>query len=414
MDVFLQLLIVLVLARLCGEGAERLGQASSVGELIAGIALAAAASLAGGSVPVLGGLADSQALDTVADLGIFFLVLLAGIEMKPTEIARASGGALVIAVGGVLLPLAGGVGLAWIFLPASELKPALALVVGVSMAITAIPATVKVFSDFKLLHARVGELVVAAAIFDDVFGLFLLAVLTAVVQTGEMPALTSLVLLLGKVAVFFAVTIALGVHVYPRISRGIRAMRAAAVEFSAIVGVALAYGWLAEAMGMHWIMGAFMAGLYFEESRVGRRAYNDLKLIVGAVTGGLLGPMFFAWIGLKVDLGTFAAVPFFLLLLIAVAFAGKVVGAGFAGHWIGLPRREALIVGVGMSSRGAMELVVLSIVLDAGLFTAAEDPDPVLANLFSALVIMAMVNTLLSPIVLRRICRKGGHKRRHT
>jgi Kef-type K+ transport system membrane component KefB len=411
MDVFLQLLIVLVLARLCGEGAERLGQSSSVGELIAGVALAAAAGLAGGVVPVLGGLADSQALDTVADLGIFFLVLLAGIEMKPTDIARASRGALAIAVGGMLLPLAGGVGLAWVFLPPSELKPALALVVGVSMAITAIPATVKVFSDFKLLHARVGELVVAAAIFDDVFGLFLLAVLTAVIQTGQVPELSTLAILLLKVTAFFAVTIALGVHVYPRISKGIRAMRAAAVEFSAVVGVALAYGWLAEALGMHWIMGAFMAGLYFEESRVGRRAYNDLKLIVGAVTGGLLGPMFFAWIGLKVDLGTFSAVPSFLILLIAVAFAGKVIGAGLPARWIGLPRREALIVGVGMSSRGAMELVVLSIVLEAGLFAAVNGTDPVVANLFSALVIMAMLNTLLSPLLLRRICRKG--RRRH-
>ncbi len=154
---------------------------------------------------------------------------------------------------------------------------------------------------------------------------------------------------------------------------------------------------------MHWIMGAFMASLYFEESRVGVRAYKDLKLIVNALTAGLLGPMFFAWIGLQVDLGAIPAVPGLLLALIAVAFLGKLIGAGLPALWLGFGRRDALTVGIGMSGRGAMELVVLGIVLEAGLFERAEAADAVTGHLFSALVIMAMVTTLIVPLALRAL-----------
>jgi Kef-type K+ transport system membrane component KefB len=409
-ETFLQLLVLLLLARAFGEGAERLGQQSSVGELIAGVALATVLALFGGALPVLGDMVDSEVLATVADLGIFFLVLLAGIEMEPAEIARSSRGAFAIALGGMILPLAGGIGLGWLVLPESELKPALALVVGVSMAITAIPATAKVFSEFGLLHTPLGEMVISAAVFDDVFGLFLLAVVTAFVQTGQVPDPWVLVWLLAKMAAFFAITIALGVHLYPRISRRLRQMEADALELSAMVALGLGYGWLAEFLGMHWIMGAFMAGLYFEESRVGQQAYEDLKLIVSVLTAGLLGPMFFAWIGLQVDLAAVAAIPGIVLALIVVAFLGKLVGAGLPALWIGLDRREALTVGIGMSARGAIELVVLSIVLEAGLFAQADAAEPVTAHLFSALVIMAMVTTLLAPIALRRLVQREAPK----
>jgi Kef-type K+ transport system membrane component KefB len=343
----------------------------------------------------------------VAQLGVFFLVLLVGIEIKPAEIVRASRGAFFVALGGMLLPLAGGIVLGWLVLPDSDIKGGLVLVIGVSMAITAIPVTAKVLSEFGLLHTPLGRMVISAALFDDVFGLFLLAALTASIETGHFPDVAALAWLLAKIAAFFGITIALGVHLYPRISRRIGVMEAAALELSAIVVLGLGYGWLAEALGMHWIMGAFMAGLYFEESRVGARAYEDLRLIVNVLTAGLLGPMFFAWIGLQVDLGAVSAVPGLLLALIAIAFLGKLIGAGLPALWLGFGRREALTVGIGMSGRGAMELVVLGIVLEAGLFGPAEATHAVTGHLFSALVIMALVTTLMVPLALRALLGSG-------
>jgi Kef-type K+ transport system membrane component KefB len=272
-EIFAELLALLLMTRALGEAAERLGQPASVGELSAGILLALAAAKFGQDLPFLDRLASSEALEYAANLGIFFLVLLAGVELDPREIRENSAGAFVVALGGMALPLLGGLGLAWIFLPESELKQGQVLLVGVALSISAIPATVKVFTDLGLLHARVGQTVISAAVFDDVLGLFLLAVLLALLQTGQVPDVATLGLLLAKVAGFFVVTIALGTHVYPRVRRGLKLMQAAAMEFSALVAVALAYGFLAELLGLHWILGAFMAGLYFAPSRVGPAAY---------------------------------------------------------------------------------------------------------------------------------------------
>jgi Kef-type K+ transport system membrane component KefB len=122
----------------------------------------------------------------------------------------------------------------------------------------------------------------------------------------------------------------------------------------------------------------------------------------------VLGPLFFAYIGLQVDLSAVLAVPLFVILLSLVAFLGKFVGAGVPALWIGLQRPEALMVGVGMASRGAVELVVLGIVLEAGLFRQSSDGEPLVTHLFSALVIMAVVNTLLSPLLLRILSKRRG------
>ena len=406
MELFAELLVLLFATRALGEAAERLGQPASVGELSAGILLALAATKFGQDLPFLDRLAASEALEYAANLGIFFLVLLAGVELDPKEIRENSRGAFVVALGGMALPLLGGLGLAWVFLPESELKQGQVLLVGVALSISAIPATVKVFTDLGLLHERVGETVISAAVFDDVLGLFLLAILLAVLQTGQVPDLATLGLLLAKVAGFFAITIALGTHVYPRVRRGLKLMQAAAMEFSALVAVALAYGFLAELLNLHWILGAFMAGLYFAPSRVGPAAYTEMKAILTALTSGILGPLFFTSIGLRVDLATVTAVPLFLSLLIAVAFLGKVVGAGLPALWVGLGRREALVVGVGMSARGAVELVVISIAYEVGLFASPGVGDPLVTHLFSSLILMAVITTLLTPIILRRILPK--------
>jgi Kef-type K+ transport system membrane component KefB len=356
------------LVRVFGGLAERTGLPASVGEIIAGISLAFLAIQFSQKIPFLSQVTSSEALSIVAELGIFFLVLVAGIEMEPKEIQESSTASFVVAVGGMALPLAGGFSLAWYFLPASELKLIQALITGVALSISAIPATVKILNDLDLLHTKMGRTIVSAAIFDDVFGLFLLAIVLALIESGNAPTLMSLLWLMGKIALFFVITINLGAHVYPRIHKGIRALNVTAIDFSALAGVALAYGWLAEVLGMHWIMGAFMAGIYFEPSRVGKIAYEELKLICSAITAGFLGPFFFGYIGLRVDLSAISEAPVFLLLLILIAIGGKTIGAGLPARAFGFTNRESLSVGVGMSARGAVELAILSIAYEAGVF----------------------------------------------
>ena len=138
-----------------------------------------------------------------------------------------------------------------------------------------------------------------------------------------------------------------------------------------------------------------------------RSTYTEMKVILTAITGGVLGPLFFASIGLRVDLGALVEVPLFVLLLIAVAVLGKVAGAGLPALLSGMERREALAVGVGLSARGAVELVIVDIALRAGMFSVPGVTSVVLENLFSAVVVMAIVTTLVTPIVLKRVYGSG-------
>jgi len=242
---------------------------------------------------------------------------------------------------------------------------------------------------------------VAAAIFDDVIGLFLLAVLTGVIQTGHIPDITSFAIIIGKVCLFFGVAIGLGVHVYPRVSARIKALKATALEFSILMAIALGYALLAEFLGMHWILGAFVTGLYFGPRRVGDQAYREMMLIVSGVTSGSLALLFLASIGLQVDLSVVMAIPGVLGLLILIASLGKFLGAGIPAALAGFNRHDAAVIGVGMNARGAVELVVLSIAANAGLFASDNGNDSIVGNLFSALVIIAVVTTLMTPILLR-------------
>lgn len=401
------LLCLLLLARICGVAAERIGQAAPVGELLAGVVIALAMLQLAPLEAHFAAARASVYLDEIAALAIFFLVLQAGVELEPKEVFAASRGALLVALGGVLLPLALGFGLAWWALPPSELKPAQALVVGVAISVTAIPATARVFEELGLLHSRLGVMVLSAALIDDVFGLLLLAMVTTVAATGGAADLAALGWLTAKAAGFFAVTGLLGVHVYPHISGRLREEKVVALELSALVAVGLGYALFAEALGLHWVVGAFMAGLFFEPQRIGRQPYDDMRLILAAICSGVLGPLFFVSIGLRVDLTAAAAEPLLLVLVILAAFFGKLVGAGIPARLLGFNRRDACAVGVGMSARGAVELIILGVVAEAGVFAPGAG-DGVVSSLFSVLVLMAVVTTFATPLALRWLLKRDG------
>ena len=398
-----EVLVVLLAARVLGRLAVACHQTSSIGEILAGVLLA----LTLVSLPVelvwLDGLKDSQAVEVIGEAGIFLLLLLTGIEMQPEEISGHSREAVLVAAGGMLLPLALGFLLGWLFLPPSELKQGQALIIGVGLSISAIPVAAKVFMELGLLHEAVGEIVIAAAVIDDVLGLVLLAVAAHLITQGNLPGPGGFLLLLLSVCAFFAVTLAVGVYGYARLWRWLRRWQVPGISLTVLVALALLFGALAELLGLHFVLGPFVAGLFFETKSVGQETYDRVKATVGTVTSAVAAPIFFAWIGLQLDLGAVFNVPGFLAALIAVAFLGKLIGAGLPAFWSGLDARHSLAVGVGLSGRGAVELVIASIAQKSGLFLAGDGGHPIVGNLFSALVITAVVTTLFVPIGLRWI-----------
>lgn len=409
MELLYIFLILLALTRAAAELAERLRLPALAGELLAGIALGVVLSHYSETFPVLGHLQENEAFNGILDLGIFFLLLLAGIEMEPAEIVEAGRRAVLIAFGGFLVPLAMGFGLTWGFLPDSDLRFSQALFVGTALAITALPVSVKVLMDMGQLHSRAGETIVSAALFDDIFSLILLAVLTSVLESGALPSAWALAWLVAKVIAYFGVTVAIGWFLFPLIGRYIERARVSEFEFSMLLVVAMLYAVIAELMGMHFVLGAFVAGLFISPLTTNARDLEAVKQKISGVTYGFFAPVFFASIGLHVTFDAFTHIPLFLTLLIAVAFAGKLLGSGLPAYWLGLNRAESLTVGFGMSGRGAIELIIAGIALDAGLFNQPDPATPIIANLFSAVVIVAIVTTLAMPLFLRlTVHRHGG------
>jgi Kef-type K+ transport system membrane component KefB len=263
MDLFYVLLILLVATRAFGELAERLGQPALVGELIAGIALGAIIAEFPDTFPDLLAVAGNDVFVTITDLGMFFLMLYAGVEMQPHKILQHSGGALVVAIGGMALPLGLGVALGWLFLPDTDQRTAQSIFIGTALAITAVPATVRILMDLGQLDTAVGQTIVSAAVFDDIFSLLLLAWLTALIALGQPPGLIELAVMFGKIALFFVITGVIGLYLFPWGGRFMHHLKAQELEISAMLVVAFAFAVLAEFLALHFIVGAFVAGLYF-------------------------------------------------------------------------------------------------------------------------------------------------------
>jgi Kef-type K+ transport system membrane component KefB len=410
MELLYILLVLLLATRLGGECAERFGLPTLVGELLAGIVLGVVAARFSASFPVLSELNENEVFHGIADLGIFFLMLLAGLELKPADIVESSKVALAVALGGMVLPLALGFGIAWWFLPASDVKFAQALFLGTAMAITAVPVTVKILMDLGKLQSRVGKILVSAAVYDDIASLVLLAVLTGVIAHGALPDLLSFGWLLAKVVGFFAIAIALGHYAFPWIGKRLKNSAADEFNFSMLLVAAMAYAVIGELLGLHFIVGAFLAGLFFRRTTVDEEAFEGTKARISGITIGFLAPIFFASIGFSLDVAAVTKIPMLLFLILVAAFLGKLIGGGVPAYMSGSSARESTAIGAGMCARGAVELIIAGIALRAGLFSQPDPTPDVVTYLFSAVVIMAVVTTIAAPLIMAPLLRGGKKK----
>ena len=402
MTILYVLLVLLIVTRVFGEFAVRLKQPALVGELIAGIVIGITVTRFSGTFPVLSEVSGSEVFTAVTDLAIFFIMLLGGMEMRPKDLTRASSKALPVALGGIIIPFLAGYGVGMLFIPENPARVAQCLFIGVALSITAVPVTVKVLMEVGRLDSKVGQLIVAAAIFDDVISLVLLAILTAVAKTGSLPPLDELAWLGTKVALFFAITYPLSRYVLPAVGSRLKRLKLEHIETSALLAWALGLSVLAELLGMHFVVGAFMAGLVFTRRSIDEKTHKQLYQQLEGMTVGFFAPVFFASIGMHLDLAAVTSIPGMLAVILLVAFAGKLLGSGGIARMTGMSTRESVAVGFGMNARGAVELIVADIALRAGLFSQPTPVPDTVRYLYSAIVIVAVVTTLLSPIILRR------------
>ena len=373
----LNLLLVLLVAWVAGLLASRLGYPSVLGELLAGIVL---------GPPLLGWLSGGEALTVLAEVGILLMMLYIGMEIDPRELGRASKGGFLAAIGGFLTPFvlcylvviwAGGSVLAAVF-------------VGVAAGVTSLATKSRILVDLKLLDTRIAHVMMAGALIADTLSLVIFAAILGVAEAGSVNVAELGVIAL-RVVGFFAVAALVGMKVLPVLGRLVQGLgRTATFTFVLLVG--LLFAEMAELVGMHGILGAFLAGLFLRETVFGRSLSKDLMDLVRHASIGFLAPIFFVTAGFAVSLDVFSTDLGLLVGVITLATVGKIVGTALFYLPTGYGWREGLTLGAGMNGRGAVEIIIAQIALSMGLISQ---------NIFSILVFMAIATTATVPLFLK-------------
>jgi Kef-type K+ transport system membrane component KefB len=407
MDVFIGLMIILASARALGEAAEWLKLPSILGEVLAGVILGIGLMF-WPSLPFIGGITENASFSTIIDMAIFFLMFTAGMEVRLSNLIKDSRKGAIVALGGVIVPAGLGVALGLIFLPRSDVLATQVAFLGVALAITAVPISIATLMELGKLDSTPGGIIVDAAVADDLIGIILLAVLIGMVEAGGVPSVQEFGLLGIKILGFFVFSVLFSKFVLPMVDRFISKTRSSEMHFTIVLVTGGLLAITSDLLGLHFMIGAFTGGLLIRDRMVKSEHINqESEAKLRGVTLGFLAPIFFASTGLHIDLSAFQIASLFTASILVAAIFSKFVGCSIPALLMGVPERESFAIGAGMVARGGGELVVASVALQAGLFSKPEPVPPEVSALYSAVIIMAIVSTIIAPVGLRLLLGKS-------
>ena len=400
MTLIIAILFLLIVSRVAAELAERVGQPAMIGEILAGLILGPA---------LLGLIHPSPELTAIADIGLLMLVLLAGMEISLDQLFDAfTGRNLWISIMGFVVPFALGAGTgATLGLDAYR-----TIFVGLCIAITALPVSIRILMDLGRLQTTVGQRIIGAAIANDVIALLVLGVIVNAnrTQAGWREVVVSAGMPAAKVVLFMAAVVLAGKAINKaaamahldklRESIGSR-LRVKEPVFAATLLFVIVFAALAEALGLHFVVGAFFGSVLLSHELLGPAQFEHARKTASAVSMGFLAPLFFASIGLAFDPSGLSDV-WLTIGVVVVAFVGKILSGRIGGWLAGMGPAESWALGMGLNGRGIMELVVARIGLSSGLIGS---------GLFSVLVLMGMVTTIATPTLLKRAFAAADRER---
>jgi Kef-type K+ transport system membrane component KefB len=398
-----QLFALLLCARALGALSRRLGQSSVVGELAAGLLLGP--SVLGRLAPGLSSWlfpadpVQQAMIAAVAWLGVLLLLIATGFETDLALVRRQGRATARVAAGSLIVPVLFGVGVGYAmpqaFVGGSAQRPVFALFMATALGISALPVLAAVLSQLGLMRRSIAQVMVAAAMINDLVGWMLLGIAASLARSGSIQT-QELVVTLAGLAVFAALAFTLGQRGVDAMLRRARQRQKgprAALTITLLAG--LAAGVATQAIGLEAVLGAFVAGILLGRSKFQE---SETFALLDRVSGAFLAPIFFASAGLRVDLGLLAdpEVAGWGLVVLLAASLSKFLGAYLGGWLAGLPLRERLAVGAGLNARGAVEIVVATVGLSLGILNASS---------YTVIVLMAMVTSMLAPPLLRLALR---------
>ncbi|MBI1739275.1 MAG: cation:proton antiporter [Acidobacteriales bacterium] len=372
----LELFVIFLAAKVVGELFERLRLPAVLGEILAGVVIGPYA---------LGWIHPSDTIESIAEMGAIFVLFNAGLETSPADLIRVGRTALQVALAGILFPFVLGFGyMKLIGDPTTE-----AIFVGAAMVATSVGITARVLGDLNVLSSELAKVILGAAVFDDILGMVMLAVVAGLASAGGVDWLR-MGILLGEAVTFALFMIFVAPRIVRRMHAGVERLstRNAPLIFALIICLLLS--WLSVKIGMAAIIGAFFAGLMFADF-----APRWNLLPKAHAINEFLAPFFFFSIGTRLDVGLFKGPVLLTAVVISVlAIFSKVVGCGLPMSKRGW--HSFLAVGVGMMPRGEVALIVALAGLSAQIVTQTT---------YAIVVFMTAVTTVLAPLALRYLFR---------
>ena len=404
------LTVMLVAAKAAGELFERLGQPAVIGELLVGIALG---NLHVGGLDIAALLRGQPAFDALAGIGVVLLLFEVGLGSNVTSMVRVGGSAFCVAALGVIAPMAlGGTALHWI---RPELSLPALLFIAATLAATSVGITARVYKDLGAVDRTESRIVLGAAVIDDVMGLVVLAIVQGMIVAaagGDRLDASGLALIVLKAIGFLCGAIALGGRIAPRLFRAASFLRVHGMLLITALAICFSMAWAAGAVGLAPIVGAFAAGLVLDEVHFrdfGERSLRGLADEMRPLTT-IFVPLFFVRMGLGFDVHVLASRE--VLELASVLCAAAVIGKQVCGLGVLDRRLDRLAIGIGMIPRGEVGLIVA----DAGRHLTLGGHPVIDDAVFSAVIIVVLVTTLITPplvnwaLTRRELPRTSDHE----
>lgn len=393
--VVLSLALILFAAKLGGDLASRIGQPPVLGELLVGVAL--------GNLGLFGFhqlefLKTDASLDMLARLGILILLFEVGLESTVSQMLKVGASSFLVATLGVIAPFALGWGVgAWLLPDRSVYMHAF---LGATLSATSVGITARVLKDLGKSQTTEARIILGAAVIDDVMGLVILAVVVGVIgaaDLGQAVSYLDFALVLGKAAGFLVGALVLGLWLSPKLFHFASRLRASGVLLAIALAFCFLLAWIASAIGLAPIVGAFAAGLILEDTQYEELKHKE-KLTLEELTapiGQFLIPVFFVLMGARTDLASFArpgVLGLAAALTVAAILGKQLCSLGAVGE--GLDR---LSIGIGMIPRGEVGLIFANL----GLSLQVKGERVVDEATFAAVVLMVVVTTMVTPPALK-------------
>ncbi|HBB27900.1 MAG TPA: cation:proton antiporter [Clostridiales bacterium] len=371
------LAIILLCANLGGIIAVRFKQPSVLGQILAGL-------LIGPSV--FGLIGQSEFIASYSEIGVLLLMFMAGMETNIDDLKKSAGSALTIATGGVIVPYILGFLVIRIFY--KEASTSAAIFSGVILTATSISITIQSLREFNKTKDRVGVNILGAAIIDDVLGIIVLAVVVGIVSPsqGENP-----LLVIVKIVIFFILAVIIGMILLSLLSKYLYKLSAVITPSAIALICCFLISFLASEFGIAAIIGAYSAGIIFS---LLPKARNKIDHDVSIIAYTLFTPVFFANIGLEVNLSGISSVLLLSFMFLLAAIVGKIIGCGLGAKLSKFTNKECLQVGIGMIPRAEVALIVANLGKNSGILSDA---------LFTAAIVVAIGTTLVTPPLLKLV-----------